>query len=148
MACSGHHPQQTDTSLHPDSGGSCAPERRGRVPEAQTSWLRVFIPSTAYDSHKDTTRPGPGGRTPAQKGGPGWGQALSCEDAAGAPHSPRDFCTSCRATRWNCSRSSRHILDASTFAPLSSLGSANILTTDSRIFSTLCTGLHRSALLS
>lgn len=68
--------------------------------------------------------------------------------AGAGPHSPRDFCASCLATLQNCSRSSRHILDASTLAPLSSLGSASMLTTDRRIFSTLCTGLHRSALLS
>lgn len=64
------------------------------------------------------------------------------------PQSPRDFCTICLAILQNCSRSSRHILEASTLAPLSSLGSASMLTTDRRIFSTLCTGLHRSALLS
>lgn len=71
-----------------------------------------------------------------------------CARARAQPQSPRDFCASCLATRQNCSRSSRHILEASTLAPLSSLGSASMLTTDSRIFSTLCTGLHRSALLS
>uniref|UniRef100_A0A6M2E4X4 Uncharacterized protein n=1 Tax=Amblyomma tuberculatum TaxID=48802 RepID=A0A6M2E4X4_9ACAR len=42
--------------------------------------------------------------------------------------------------RLNCCLSSRHILAASTLAPLSSLGSASMETTESRIFSTLCTG--------
>lgn len=76
------------------------------------------------------------------------GQAPCLRVRGAGPQSPRDFCASCLATRQNCSRSSRHILEASTLAPLSSLGSASMLTTDSRIFSTLCTGLHRSALLS
>ena len=42
------------------------------------------------------------------------------------------------------SRSSRHILAASTFAGESALGSASIEITLMRIFSTDCTGLHRS----
>lgn len=40
------------------------------------------------------------------------------------------------------------LTEASMLAPLSSLGSASMLTTESKIFSTDCTGLHRSELLS
>lgn len=50
-------------------------------------------------------------------------------------------------SRTFCSYSSlrsRHIFAASTFAGLSSLGSASMLMTDMRIFSTLCMGDHRS----
>ena len=40
------------------------------------------------------------------------------------------------------------LTQASMFAPLSSFGSASMLTTDRRIFSMLCTGLHLSAAVS
>ena len=53
--------------------------------------------------------------------GHGWAPCLRVRQ--GGPQSPRDFCASCLATLQNCSRSSRHILEASTLAPLSSLGS-------------------------
>lgn len=52
-------------------------------------------------------------------------------------YNPRDFLTVLSAISLNLFLSSRHVFAASTFAALSSLGSANMLTTDSRIFSTL-----------
>lgn len=59
---------------------------------------------------------------------------FSCSSSAHAK--PRVFRTSRSAILLNCSRSSLHILAASTLAPDSSLGSANIETTDNRTFST------------
>ncbi len=59
-----------------------------------------------------------------------------------------DLRTVLRAISLNLLRSSRHILAASTFAGLSSFGSANIDKTEINIFSILCTGLQRSVLLS
>ena len=57
-------------------------------------------------------------------------------------HNPRLFLTVKLAMDSNLDLSSRHIFEASTLAADSSLGSANIETTDNRIFSTLWTGLH------
>lgn len=63
-------------------------------------------------------------------------------------YNPNVFLTMRCAIRLNSSRFSRHILLASMLAGDSSFGSASIETTDKRIFSTDCTGLHLSELLS
>lgn len=60
--------------------------------------------------------------------------------------SPKVLRTILCAILLNSSLFSLHIFDASTFAGDSSLGSASIETTDNKIFSTLCTGDHRSEL--
>jgi hypothetical protein len=59
---------------------------------------------------------------------------------------PKVFLTIRCAILLNSCRFSLHILDASTLAGDSSFGSANIETTDRRIFSTDCTGDHLSEL--
>jgi len=64
------------------------------------------------------------------------------------PHNPRLLLTLSLTLRSNCARRSLHIFAASTFAGLSSFGSASIDMTDIRIFSTLCMGDHRSDALS
>jgi hypothetical protein len=59
-------------------------------------------------------------------------------------HSPKLFRTFCLTTFSYSSRFSRHMRAASTFAGLSSFGSASMLITLISIFSTLCIGLQRS----
>lgn len=59
-------------------------------------------------------------------------------------HRPKPFFTSSRTFCSYSGRRSRHIFAASTFAGLSSLGSASMLMTDRRIFSTLWMGDQRS----
>ena len=59
-------------------------------------------------------------------------------------YNPSDSLTWLRTMSLNLFRSSLQSLHASMLAPLSSLGSASMLTTDNKIFSTLCTGDHRS----
>ncbi len=59
-------------------------------------------------------------------------------------HNPRLRLTSARTLFSNSGRRSLHIRAASTFAGLSSFGSAIILMTEIKIFSTLCIGLQRS----
>ena len=59
-------------------------------------------------------------------------------------HNPRLLLTSARTLFSNSGRLSLHIRAASTFAGLSSFGSAIILMTEIRIFSTLWIGLQRS----
>lgn len=61
-----------------------------------------------------------------------------------ASQSPKLLLTPSLTFASNSSFLSLHIFAASTFAGLSSFGSANILITLIRIFSTLCIGLHRS----
>ena len=61
---------------------------------------------------------------------------------------PSDRLTPSRTLFSNSGRRSLHIFAASTFAGLSSFGSANIDMTDIRIFSTLCMGDHLSEALS
>jgi hypothetical protein len=63
-------------------------------------------------------------------------------------YNPSVFRTLRFAISSNFSRFSRNIFAASTFAGLASLGSASKDTTESKIFSILCTGLQRSALVS
>jgi hypothetical protein len=60
------------------------------------------------------------------------------------PYNPKLVRTPCRTFLSNIFRCSLHIFAASTFAGLSSFGSASMLITDIKIFSTLCIGLHRS----
>ena len=62
--------------------------------------------------------------------------------------SPKLSLTTLRHRLRNSLISSLHIFAASTFAGLSSFGLLNMLITDSRIVSGLCTGLQRSAALS
>lgn len=59
-------------------------------------------------------------------------------------HSPKLLLTSALTLLSNSGFRSLHILAASTFAGLSSFGSAIMLITEMRIFSTDCIGLHRS----
>jgi len=60
-------------------------------------------------------------------------------------HNPNDFLTVLLAISSNLVLSSLHILEASTLAADSSFGSANMDTTDNKIFSTDWTGDHLSA---
>ena len=53
-----------------------------------------------------------------------------------------------KPTTYTSANANLLLTQASMFAPLSSFGSASMLTTDSRIFSMLCTGLHLSAAVS
>lgn len=63
-------------------------------------------------------------------------------------HNPNPFLTFCLTIFSYSSLFSLHIRAASTFAGLSSLGSANMLMTLINIFSTDCIGLHRSSAFS
>jgi hypothetical protein len=63
-------------------------------------------------------------------------------------HNPNPFLTFCLTIFSYSALFSLHILAASTFAGLSSLGSASILMTLNKIFSTDCIGLHRSSAFS
>lgn len=58
---------------------------------------------------------------------------------------PSCSCTCLRIVFSYASRSSRYILQASMLAPLSTFGSASMLSTESKIFSMDCTGDQRSA---
>jgi uncharacterized membrane protein len=69
---------------------------------------------------------------------------LSCRLSAFFPHSPKLFLTSALTLLSNSGLLSLHILAASTFAGLSSFGSAIMLITLIKIFSTLWIGLQRS----
>ena len=59
-------------------------------------------------------------------------------------HNPKLFLTSLRTLSSNSALLSLHIFAASTFAGLSSFGSASMLITEIKIFSTDCIGDHLS----
>lgn len=77
-----------------------------------------------------------------------WTEGHDAEEVRSCTHRPNDLLTPSRTLLSNSGRRSRHIFAASTFAGLSSLGSANIDMTEIKIFSTLCMGDHLSDALS